>query len=82
MRRHREPETQPLELILARNLVSIVSLPAFLVDPGGYIVFFNEAAAEIIGSRFEETGRLSRGVEQAFGPFDEEGSRFPPRTCR
>jgi PAS domain-containing protein len=74
----RAPETQPLELILARNLVSIVSLPAFLVDPGGYIVFFNEAAAEIIGSRFEETGRLSRAEwNRAFGPFDEAGEPVP-----
>ena len=79
----REPETQPLELILARNLVSIVSLPAFLVDPGGYIVFFNEAAAEIIGSRFEETGRLSRAEwNRRSVPSTRRGSRFPPRTCR
>jgi PAS domain-containing protein len=70
--------THPLELILARNLVSIVSLPAFLVDQDGIIVFFNEAAADIIGSRFEETGRLSREQWNAmFGPFDEAGERIP-----
>ena len=34
-----EPDEQPLELILARNLVSIVSLAAFLVDVEGHIVF-------------------------------------------
>ena len=33
----------PLELILARNLVSILSLAAFVVDTDGEIVFFNEA---------------------------------------
>ena len=31
---------QPLELILARNLVSIVSLAALLIDPEGRIVFY------------------------------------------
>ena len=48
---HLDPEPpsreQPLELILARNLVSIVSLAALLVDVEGRIVFFNDAAAEI-----------------------------------
>jgi PAS domain-containing protein len=65
---------QPLELILARNLVSILSLPAFLVDPDGQIVFFNDSAAGIFGSTFEEVGTLSREEWNArFGPFDEDG---------
>ena len=59
--RRREPSRpeeaeQPLELILARNLVSIVSLAAILVDAEGRIVFYNEAAAGIVGSPFEEIG--------------------------
>ena len=41
----RQPGQQPLELILARNLVSIISLAAFLVDVEGDIVFYNDAAA-------------------------------------
>ena len=66
---------QPLELILARNLVSIVSLAALLVDVEGRIVFYNEAAAEIVGSPFEEIGILSREEWNArYGPFDEHGN--------
>ena len=69
-----EPE-QPLELILARNLVSIVSVAALLVDVEGRIVFFNDAAAEIVGSPFEEIGRMDREAWNArFGPFDEHGA--------
>jgi PAS domain-containing protein len=65
---------QPLELILARNLVSIVSLAALLVDVEGRIVFFNAAAAEIVGSPFEEIGTLTRDEWNArYGPFDERG---------
>ena len=65
---------QPLELILARNLVSILSLPAFLVDPEGQIVFFNDAAAGVVGSPFEEIGTLSREEwNSRFGPFDAQG---------
>jgi PAS domain-containing protein len=64
---------QPLELILARNLVSIVSLAAFLVDVDGRIAFYNDAAADVIGSRFEETGGLARERWNAeFGPLDEQ----------
>ena len=68
------PDEQPLELILARSLVSIVSLAAFLFDVDGNIAFFNEAAAEVIGTPFEAVGRLTREQWNAeFGPFDEEG---------
>jgi PAS domain-containing protein len=67
-------QEQPLELILARNLVSIVSLAALLVDVEGRIVFFNDAAAEIVGSPFEEVGTLTREEWNArYGPFDEHG---------
>src|SRR3954471_144602 len=73
-----EPDEQPLELILARNLISIVSLAAILVDVNGDIVFFNDAAAELIGSPFEEIGTLSREEwNQRFGPFDEHGAPVP-----
>ena len=73
-----EPEQQPLELILARNLVSLVSLAAFLVNTEGNIVFYNDAAASIIGSPFEETGTLTReqwNVQLA--PSDEHGAPLP-----
>ena len=69
----REQE-QPLELILARNLVSIVSVAALLVDVDGRIVFYNDAAAQIVGSPFEEIGTIPREDWNArYGPFDEDG---------
>ena len=73
-----QPEEQPLELILARNLISIISLAAVLVDIEGALVYYNEAAAEAIGSRFEERGRISRAEWSAeLGPFDAEGRPIP-----
>jgi PAS domain-containing protein len=73
-----DADERPLELILARNLVSIISLAAFLVDVDGDIVFFNEAAAQVIGARFEETGSLTREQwNPEFGPFDEHGRPVP-----
>lgn len=70
--------SQPLELILARNLISEITLAAFLVDPEGRLVFFNDAAGELVGRRFEEVGRL-RQEEWAseFGPFDQFGKVLP-----
>ncbi|MGH2742070.1 MAG: hypothetical protein ACRDN8_06210 [Thermoleophilaceae bacterium] len=66
---------QPLELILARNLVAIVSLAALLVDVDGRIVFYNDVAAEIVGSPFEEIGTMTREEWNArYGPFDEHGA--------
>jgi PAS domain-containing protein len=69
---------QPLELILARNLISILSLPAVLVDARGRIVFFNEAAEEVIGAPFQEVGVLEPEEWNArYGPLDAEGKPLP-----
>jgi PAS domain-containing protein len=72
------PGQQPLELILARNLLSSISTPAFLVDGDGVLVFFNEAAGTLLGRRFEEAGKM-RPEEwgTAFGPYDESGEHIP-----
>ena len=70
--------SQPLELILARNLISGIGLAAFLVDPDGVLVFFNDAAGQLVGRRFEEVGRLQREEwNSEFGPFDEFGQLMP-----
>jgi PAS domain-containing protein len=49
---------QPVELILARQLASYLSVPVLVVDAKGVVVFYNEPAERILGVRFEETGRL------------------------
>jgi PAS domain-containing protein len=69
---------KPLELILARNLLSSLSTPALLVNRPGDIVFYNEAAGALLGRPFEETGALpaSEWVSM-FGPFGENGEPLP-----
>jgi PAS domain-containing protein len=66
---------KPLELILARNLLTSLSTPAFLLDESSTLVFYNEAAGALLGISFEETGRMDP-VEwsDAFGPFDDDGN--------
>jgi PAS domain-containing protein len=69
---------RPLELILARNLLSSLSTPAFLANRPGDIVFYNEAAAALLGRRFEETGAMSaQEWLNAFGPLDDRGEPIP-----
>src|SRR6476661_7665953 len=64
---------QPLDLILARNLMSVLETPSFLVDNEGQMVFFNDAAGDLLGKRFEEIGRLTREEWNAIGPVDGSG---------
>jgi len=58
--------------------MSALSTPAFLVDEGGLLVFYNEAAGFLLGKHFEEMGTV--GPEEwgsLFGPFDEGGEPIP-----
>lgn len=69
---------KPLELILARNLLTSISTPAFLVARDGTMLFYNEAAGAMLGVPFEETGRLEPDEWMgSFGPFDSEGKTIP-----
>jgi PAS domain-containing protein len=69
---------RPLELILARNLLSSLSTPAVLVNQPGDVIFYNEAAGALLGRRFEETGKLSaQDWTSLFGPLDEAGEPIP-----
>jgi PAS domain-containing protein len=73
-----EGTQKPIELILARNLMASLSTPAFLVDAGGVIVFYNEAAGRLLGIRFEEIGRAEpQEWGSRFGPFDDDGEHIP-----
>ena len=69
-----EASQRPRELILARNLLTAISTPAFLVDDEAQLLFYNEAAGALLGTSFEEAGRM--GAEEwtaRFGPFDGDG---------
>ena len=69
----------PIQIILLRQLAGYLSVPLFLVDPKGDLLFYNEPAEVILGRRFEETGAMSADVwSSAFTPEDEHGNRLPP----
>jgi PAS domain-containing protein len=69
---------RPIELIMARNLLSSLSTPAFLVDEAAMLVFYNDAAGTLLGRRFEETGNMPADEwSSQFGPIDERGAPMP-----
>lgn len=69
---------RPLELILARNLLSSLSTAALLVDEDGIIAFYNEAAGDLLGRRFEEAGPMTaQEWGRTHGPFDDDGEAIP-----
>lgn len=69
---------KPLELILARNLLSSITTPAFLVGEEGLLLFYNEAAAAMLGRRFEELGSIpAKEWTAEFGPFDGDDLPIP-----
>lgn len=70
-----------IEIILARQLADCLSVPVFLVDPDGDLIFYNEPAEGILGKRFEDTGKMSVNEwATIFIPVDKEGNRLPPEA--
>jgi PAS domain-containing protein len=50
------PSPPSLPLILARELASNLATPMFLLNQDGMLVYFNDAAEQIIGKPFAEVG--------------------------
>ena len=81
-----------IEIILNRQLADCLSIPVFITDTAGNLIFYNEPAEEILGKRYEETGEMP--VEMwgtIFKPIDEAGHLLAPddlplvktlRNCR
>jgi PAS domain-containing protein len=69
-----EGSARPLELILARNLLASLSTPGFLIDEKGSIAFYNEAAGDLLGRRFEDAGPMPAEEWTAiYGPLGDDG---------
>ena len=51
-----------LVLILAREFAEQLATPMFVADGDGNLVFYNEAAEQILGRTFAEAGELSAEV--------------------
>ncbi len=68
----------PIQIILTRQLAAYLSVPLFLFDPKGNLIFYNEPAEVILGRRFDEKGALSlEEWSSALTRFDDEGQPIP-----
>jgi hypothetical protein len=68
-----------VEVILTRLLASYLATPVLLVDPEGTLLFFNEPAEVLLGTRFDETGEMPASAWSAvFSATDSAGVPLPP----
>ena len=61
---------QPIELILFRQVATLLAVPVFLVDSHGDVVFINEAAEQLLGIRWDDLEDF---------PFERWTTQFRPR---
>lgn len=67
-----------IEIILSRQLADSLSMPVFITDIEGNLIYYNEPAEEILGKRFEETGVMPVEVwGKIFKPMDEFKTPIP-----
>jgi PAS domain-containing protein len=52
------PQPKHLVLILAREFAAELAVPVLLNDADGRLIYFNEAAEEVLGRSFAESGEL------------------------
>ena len=55
------PGPKSLPMILAREFAANLATPMFLIDANGVLVFYNDAAALLLGKPFAEVGEIPAG---------------------
>lgn len=68
-----------IEIILSRQLADCLSMPIFITDTEGNLIFYNEPAEKILGARFEDVGAMK--VDEwstMFQQQDDEGNLLRP----
>lgn len=69
---------QAVELILMRQLANYLAVPIFLVGADENLLFYNEAAATLLGRPFDEAGRMPlKELSSIFQTTAEDGSPLP-----
>jgi PAS domain-containing protein len=67
-----------LALIIARELASQLATATFIADAAGDLVFYNEAAEEVLGRTFAEAGPMpAEGWASQFRLEDLDGNTLP-----
>ena len=70
-----------IEIILSRQLADCLSMPIFITDTEGNLIFYNEPAERILGARFEEVGEMKvHEWSTIFKQQDDEGKLLQPEN--
>lgn len=51
-------EQQPVEMILLRQAASYLTLPIWMMDAQGNLLYYNEPAEELLGVQFDDAGPI------------------------
>ena len=73
--RPRAIAAKPIQIILARQLASILSMPILIVDTDARLVYYNEPAEAILGQRFDETGEIAADTWSTLFAIEDEERR-------
>lgn len=68
-----------IEMILNRQLADCLSIPVFITDRKGNLIYYNEPAELILGRSYEDTGEMPVSEwGTIFKPMDENRNVLPP----
>lgn len=68
-----------IEIILNRQLADCLSIPVFITDTVGNLIFYNEPAEGLLGRRFENTGEMPVAEwSKVFKPISDNGEPMNP----
>ncbi|MBZ5859576.1 PAS domain-containing protein [Flavihumibacter profundi] len=68
-----------IEIILNRQLADCLSIPVFITDTIGNLIYYNDPAEKIFGTNFEDTGEMPVETwSTIFKPLDEFRAPMPP----
>lgn len=71
-------EQQPVEMILLRQAASYLTIPIWLTDSNGNLVYYNDPAGKMVGMTFDEVGPLdSTQLGAKFRVTDLDGNPLP-----
>ena len=74
------PEQQAVEMILLRQLASYLTLPIWMMDREGNLLYYNEPAERLLGVQFDDAGPIHADqLADMFRTTDLDGEPIPDK---
>ena len=71
-------EQQPVEMILLRQAASYLTIPVWMMDREGNLLYYNEPAERLLGMTFDDAGPVHADqLATLFDVTDPDGTRLP-----